>query len=94
MKVNPIGVQSYQQLNRQEQQKAPVAQQKTDNAENKKVLIEPQNKLTKSAVSVKAPKGSYDKYMTDKYMRVCKLIGGTVLVALGIIMLFFPEYLR
>lgn len=35
-----------------------------------------------------------DKYMTDKYMRICKLVGGAVLTVLGILMLFFPEYLR
>jgi glutaredoxin len=35
-----------------------------------------------------------DKYVGDKYMRLCKLIGGGILVILGILMLFFPELLR
>ena len=35
-----------------------------------------------------------DKYVGDKYMRICKLIGGGILVILGVLMLFFPELLR
>lgn len=35
-----------------------------------------------------------DCYSGDRYMIHCKLIGGIILVALGIIMVFFPEYLR
>ncbi|MCT4575639.1 MAG: hypothetical protein N4A43_05275 [Alphaproteobacteria bacterium] len=35
-----------------------------------------------------------DKYVGDKYMRICKLIGGSILVILGVLMIFFPEYLK
>lgn len=35
-----------------------------------------------------------DKYIGDKYVVHCKLIAGVILFILGIIMVFFPQYLR
>jgi len=35
-----------------------------------------------------------DRYVGDKYMRISKLLGGAVLFILGIIMVFFPQYLQ
>jgi len=35
-----------------------------------------------------------DKFVGDKYADICKIIGGAIMICLGIMMTFFPEFLR
>ena len=35
-----------------------------------------------------------DRFVGDKYVKYCKLIGGAILITLGIMMIFFQQYLR
>jgi hypothetical protein len=35
-----------------------------------------------------------NRYVGDRYVVHCKLIGGIILFLLGIAMIFFPQYLR
>mgnify|MGYP001110121339 CR=1 FL=1 len=73
MKVNPIGIQSYQQLNRQNQPQTPV--EKADDSSTKEsVLIEPQTSLKKSAVAVKGPSGNYAQYLSPEERQALDLL--------------------
>jgi len=73
MKINPIGIQSYQQLNRQSQPQAPAP--KADNAGvEKSVLIEPQTSLKKSAVAIKGPSGNYAQYLSVEERQALDLL--------------------
>lgn len=64
MKVNPIGIQSYQSLENTDRQKA--AQQKQTEQTGQDLTIQPKATELKSAVSVKAPDGDYANLMTEK----------------------------
>ncbi len=79
MKVNPAGIQSYQNLtnqnvNRQDRSGIAQAQDKQSEAANNKVVIEPQNKVQKPALAVKAPEGSYDKYLSTEERQALDLL--------------------
>ena len=63
MKVNPLGIQAYQQL-AHERQSPAAAGVKTSRAAEQKVVIEPQAPVTRSALAVKAPSGSYAKFLS------------------------------
>jgi len=63
MKVNPLGIQAYQQL-AHERQSPAAAGVKTSRAAEQKVVIEPQASVTRSALAVKAPSGSYAKFLS------------------------------
>ena len=65
MKVNPVAIQSYQQLNRQDR---PQNRQAANTAEqpDKKMVIEPQNKMTKSALAVKGPDTGYAENLSTE----------------------------
>ena len=62
MKVNPLGIQAYQQLAGERQSLATGV--KTSRATEQKVVIEPQAPTTRSALAVKAPSGSYAKFLS------------------------------
>jgi len=73
MKINPVGIQSYQQLNRQNQSPVPAA--KTEETGVKEsVLIEPQSSLKKSAVAIKGPSGDYAKYLSTEERQALDLL--------------------
>jgi hypothetical protein len=63
MKVNPLGIQAYQQLGH-DRQSSVAAGVKTPRAAEQKVVIEPQAPVTRSALAVKAPSGSYARFLS------------------------------
>jgi hypothetical protein len=65
MKVNPLGIQSYQSVNRQDRPPASPLSTGTDARGDQKVVIEPQSTLQKSALSVKVPQGTYANYLSS-----------------------------
>lgn len=73
MQVNPVGLQSYQQLNRQES-----AANRTDDAgkssESKKVTINPTDQAGESRLAVKVPKGSYADNLSGAETRALDLL--------------------
>lgn len=73
MQVNPVGVQSYQQLNRQEN-----AANRTDDAgqaaESKKVTINPTDQAGESRLAVKVPRGSYADNLSGAETRALDLL--------------------
>lgn len=73
MQVNPVGVQSYQQLNRQEN-----ATNRTDDpgqsTDPKKVTINPTDQASESRLAVKVPQGSYADNLSGGEMRALDLL--------------------
>ena len=66
MKVNPIGIQSYQQLtNRQTQTSQKLSEQQSEAVADKKVTISPQENAG-SRIAVKANSGNYSEYLSPE----------------------------
>jgi len=74
MQVNPIGVQSYQQLNRQDKPNDAANGAQSTVAEPKKVTISPQEQPTESRLAVKVPRGSYAENLTEAETRALDLL--------------------
>ncbi len=74
MKINSIGIQSYQEMVRRDN----VAKQPPPNTEtkqaNEKVAIEPHNRATRSQMAVKAPKGSYAEFLSVEERQALELL--------------------
>lgn len=67
MKINPIGIQSYQQVtNRQTAQTLKADEQKDTNVVDKKVTIPAQDALEQSKVAVKVNSGSYAEFLSTE----------------------------
>jgi hypothetical protein len=73
MNINPVGVQSYQQLSRQEN-----APNRTDDggksAEVQKVTINPSEQAGESRLAVKVPRGSYADNLSGAETRALDLL--------------------
>ncbi|HOP06929.1 MAG TPA: hypothetical protein PLF13_06520 [candidate division Zixibacteria bacterium] len=75
MKINPLGIQSYQELIRrdnpaaQQQQTATETTQTTD-----KVAIDASDSTGSSRIAVKAEKGSYDEFLSVEERQALDLL--------------------
>lgn len=76
MKVNPIGIQSYQQLTRRDPQPASVDDQKTTAARQETVKIEPKGLEQTSRLAVKAPTGTYAERLSPEERQALDLLFG------------------
>ncbi len=66
MKINPLGLQSYQQLAGRKQQ-APVQVQPEDaRAVDTSMTIKPQETSAHSELAVKAPEGNYSNFLSPE----------------------------
>lgn len=74
MKVNPLGVQAYQHLARQEKPTADRSENAITGSGVEKVVIEPQPSVTKSALAVKIPKGNYSKFLSPEERQALDLL--------------------
>jgi hypothetical protein len=74
MKVNPLGIQSYQHINRQDRPPANPLSTGTQAGTDQTVVIEPQSTLQKSAVSVKAPQGTYANYLSNAERQALEML--------------------
>ena len=74
MKVNPIGIQSYQQVVGGRQQALQTEAQ--ERSESQAVSISPKSKIESSQVAVKAPSGTYAKYLTENEKKALDLLFG------------------
>jgi hypothetical protein len=74
MQVNPIGVQTYQQFNRQENVADKTDDAAVAKAEAKNVTIKPQDEMAPSRLAVKAPRGSYADNLTEAETRALDLL--------------------
>lgn len=73
MQVNPIGIQSYQQLNRQENT-TNRTDDTSQSAESKKVTINPKDQASESRLAVKVPRGSYADNLSGAETRALDLL--------------------
>ena len=64
MKINQVGIQSYQQINRRESQPSPAQDLSARQSAETKVVIEPQEGSSSSKLAVMAPKGSYAEFLS------------------------------
>ena len=74
MKVNPLGIQAYQHLTRQEKPTADRPDNTIGRAGGENVVIEPQPSVTKSALAVKAPAGNYTKFLSAEERQALDLL--------------------
>jgi len=73
MKVNPIGIQSYQQINRNDRQ--PQIEKETPfQLPGDKVTIQPQDEVSQSKVAVKAKVESYDAMLSPQEKQALDLL--------------------
>lgn len=75
MQINPVGVQSYQQLNRQEKA-TTLTKEASQAAESKKVTIDPTDQASESRLAVKVPRGSYADNLSGAETRALDLLFG------------------
>jgi hypothetical protein len=74
MKVNPLGIQAYQHLTRQEKPATERPDNATRGIGEEKIVIEPQSPLTKSALAVKMPEGNYSKFLSGEERQALDLL--------------------
>ncbi len=74
MKVNPVSIQSYQQVARREQPAQPQVKSEQDGSVKNSVAIEPQKNLTGSKLAVKAPSGSYADYLSAEEKQALEVL--------------------
>jgi hypothetical protein len=77
MKVNPIGVQSYQELVKRDQTPAQKPQQEAEQPVRttmKPLNIKPQDEAQRSRLAVKAPRASYADNLTEAEQRAMDLL--------------------
>jgi len=73
MKINPVAIQSYQQVDRRNSQASDAAQQKQGEAVKPDVTIEPKETLS-SKLAVKGPVGSYADYLSEEEQKAMELL--------------------
>lgn len=75
MKINPLGIQSYQELTRRDN---PAAQQQQAATETKqateKVSIDPGSTVNSSRMAVRAEKGSFDEFLSVEERQALELL--------------------
>lgn len=73
MKINPVAIQSYQQVDRRDSQAAENAQRKQGEAVKPEVTIEPKEQLS-SKLAVKGPAGTYADYLNKEEQKAMELL--------------------
>ena len=74
MKVNPIGIQAYEQLTQREQAPGAVADKQVQSTPEKPVQITPQAEAASSKLAVKAPAGSYAEFLSPEEKQALDLL--------------------
>ena len=65
MKINPIGIQSYQQIGQQNSKPAQRTESEETRVQSNKLQITPQEK-TESKLAVEGPKGSFAEFLSTE----------------------------
>lgn len=75
MKINPIGISSYQQLTGQDASRKPSADKKAEApGAQSTVLITPQSEAKSSRLAVKAEAGSYADFLSPEEKNALELL--------------------
>jgi hypothetical protein len=73
MKINPLGIQTYQQITRRENPTPEAARQDDPAAVRSNVAIEPQ-KQTGSKLAVNGPSGTYADFLTKGEQKAMEML--------------------
>lgn len=74
MKINPVGIQSYQQVDHRERPAGSAAGSEVKPNQDKTVSIVPQSETAGSSLAVKAPRGSYTEFLTPEEKQAMDLL--------------------
>ncbi len=74
MKVNPIGIQAYEQLTQREQAPGAPGEKQVQSTPEKPVHITPQAEAASSKLAVKAPAGSYADFLSPEEKQALDLL--------------------
>lgn len=75
MKINPIGINSYQQLTGQDASRKPSTEKKAEvSLAQSTVLITPKSEATSSRLAVKAEAGSYADFLSPEEKNALELL--------------------
>jgi hypothetical protein len=74
MNVNQVGIQSYQHINRRENQAAPFDPKNISSVVDEKLVIEPQTESATSKLAIKAPEGNYADLLTADERKALDLL--------------------
>lgn len=74
MKVNSVGIQSYQQLIRRDQTATKPSDSAIKGEADKNLVIEPQAMVSKPALAVKGPSGNYAQYLSTEEKEAMELL--------------------
>lgn len=74
MKINPLGIQSYEQINKRDNRVVQTPAENIKSEVSSKVEIAPQENLTGSKLSVKAPEGSYAEMLSPEERQALDLL--------------------
>jgi hypothetical protein len=74
MKINSVGIQNYQQLNRQENNRPETTEYRTATDTPDPVLIQPQSAQPSSTLAVKAPAGTYADALSPQERQALDLL--------------------
>ena len=65
MKIDPVGIQSYQQVTKRDQRATPMAHESPEGQfAEARLTIEPQRETVSSKMAVKAPAGQYAEFLS------------------------------
>ena len=74
MKINPLGVQSYQQLARREQTETVPKDNKAAEPGNQTMAIRPQSESAGSRISVSATRGSFAEHLSPEEKQALEIL--------------------
>ena len=74
MKINPIGIQSYQQLTKRDNPVNSAPNLKRSETTESTVTITPQTDRLSSRLAIKAPRGSYAEFLTSEERKALELL--------------------
>ena len=75
MKIDPVAIQTYQQVNKREQQSSPMARGNDEHQTvESKLTIEPQQGAMGSKLAVKVPAGKYAEFLSPDEKKALELL--------------------
>lgn len=74
MKLNPVGIQTYQHVNRRENEISHAATDKAADSRRQQVTITPQEETAASSIAVKGPRGLYTEFLSLEENQALELL--------------------
>ncbi len=74
MKINPLGIQSYEQINKRENRAVQTSAENIKAGADSKVEITPQENISGSKLSIKAPESSFAEMLSPEERQALDLL--------------------